>query len=293
LNVAHHTFRQAEVQGKWLHEIGGIIVKQERRDDAQLRKKIMLIIDHELSKQNPDMKMIEAFSAVLNEMEHGAQPLDPKEREEAIKNLKQACHKIMEKKTIDSAKPMRGRRMVRKTVAVLCTILVVFGLMLGTVCAIGGVSPITVLENIGHAIFGWEVGEPVEIEGLTFIRNGEPKQYDNIEQCLQEEGLDICYPTWLPEGVNVESILMLSTGTNDTIIYEMNSDIVYLSINTQEQIEDILKMHYSEINTDGICIYYNLDENIYRAKVEISNIIYSISSYDLEIIKNMALGLIG
>ena len=62
---------------------------------------------------------------------------------------------------------------------------------------------------------------------------------------------------------------------------------------TQEQIDDILRMHYSEINTDGICIYYNLDENIYRAKVEISNIIYSISSYDLEIIKNMALGLIG
>ena len=77
-------------------------MKQECRDDAQLRKKIMLIIDHELSKQNPDLKMIEAFSAVLQEMDHGAQQLDPEEREEEIKNLKRECHGILNDKTHDS-----------------------------------------------------------------------------------------------------------------------------------------------------------------------------------------------
>lgn len=266
-------------------------MKQERRDDAQLRKKIMLIIDHELSKQNPDMKMIEAFSAVLNEMDHGVQPLDPKEREEAIKNLKQACHEIMEKKTIDSAKPMRGRRMVRKTVAVLCTILVVFGLMLGTVCAIGGVSPITILENIGHEIFGWEVGEPVEIEGLTFIRNGEPKQYDSIEQCLREEGLDVCYPTWLPEGVRVETILVFSDESINEVVYKMNSDTLYISFSTQDDIEVIKNQDYILEELDGIVFYYTKTDELYKVKIEVSENVYSISAIDLNIIKNIIIGL--
>ena len=267
-------------------------MKQERRDDAQLRKKIMLIIDHELSKQNPDMKMIEAFSAVLNEMEHSAQPLDPKEREEAIKNLKQACHEIMEKKTIDSAKPMRGRRMVRKTVAVLCTILVVFGLMLGTVCAIGGVSPITILDNIGHAIFGWEVGEPVEIEGLTFIRNGEPKQYDSIEQCLREEGLDICYPTWLPEGVKLESVLSVSGDGYERYIYKFNSDSVYISIDTSVNINEFEYLDYTiEEIDDGKKVYYKYNGTLCNAKLELNGIVYSISSEKIEIIKKIIMGL--
>ena len=269
-------------------------MKQERRDDAQLRKKIMLIIDHELSKQNPDMKMIEAFSAVLNEMDHGVQPLDPKEREEAIKNLKQACHEIMEKKTIDSAKPMRGRRMVRKTVAVLCTIIVVFGLMLGTVCAIGGVSPITVLENIGHAIFGWEVGESVDIEGMTFIRNGEAKHYESVEQCLAQEDLNICEPTWLPEGVKIEAIVMLSGADYDRIIYRLNTDDITINIDLTDQTDDFQNIDYSAITIDeNRILFYTFEENRYRAQLATVGMVYIFTANDIHIIENIVKGLKG
>ena len=83
-------------------------MKQESRDDAQLRKRIILIIYHELSKKNPDFRMIEAFSAVLQEIDHSAQQLDPEEREEDIKNLKRECHGILNDKTLDSTQPARG-----------------------------------------------------------------------------------------------------------------------------------------------------------------------------------------
>ena len=267
-------------------------MKQECRDDAQLRKKIMLIIDHELSKQNPDMKMIEAYSAVLNEMDHSAQQLDPEEREEAIKNLKRACQDMTDNKVIYSAQPVRRRRMVRKTVTVLCTILVVFGLMLGTVCAIGGVSPITVLENIGHAIFGWEVGEPVEIEGLTFIRNGEPKQYDSIEQCLREEGLDICYPTWLPDGIRVESVLVLSNDENDRVVYRLNSDSITINVNLSEKIEDIKSLDYTELSiNDQLQIYYKYNENMNSAKFDIAGIVYTMTADSIQVVEKIALNM--
>lgn len=278
--------------GTWTYKNGGTIVKQKCRDDEQLRHQIMQVIDYELSKQNPDMKLVEAYSAVLRQQEHGACLPDPGQQKKALRKLKRTYRTVTAADSGGTRQTLRWRKTVHRVSGVLCSVIVVIGLLFGSVYAAGGLSPTEILENIGQALFGWEIGEGVEIEGMTFVRNGTSMHYDSIEQCLAEEHLDICYPTWLPDGVRVESVLVFSEDSDHEIIFHMNSDKVYISMNRQEKIENIREMHYTADEINGIPFYYLFgDQERYYAKVDFFGRVYSVTSNDFSIVKNVIAGM--
>lgn len=260
--------------------------------NQELRNHLNELIDIELRKSNPDMNLIDESNALLDILEGGMydQPITVEKKE--IKKILKKYKIIIQKQKVSDIHP-HAKSTWRKipVVACICLFLIVLPITVG---AIAGLSPAELLEQISSRIFSWDIGSAHEIEGMTFIRNGEAKHYDSIEQCLAQEDLDICEPTWLPEGVKIESIVMLSGGEYDRIIYELNTDDITISINFTDQTDDFQNIDYSIKEISENCIlYYTFEEERYRAQMINAGKVYVLTANDFHIIENIAKGLKG
>ncbi|MBP3918928.1 MAG: DUF4367 domain-containing protein, partial [Clostridia bacterium] len=146
--------------------------------------------------------------------------------------------------------------------------------------------------NFGKTIFNWKIDDPVEVNGMTFIRNGESRQYATIEECLQYENLDIYCPTWLPDGIYVESIIIYSSNGANQIILKFNTDTILFGAQKIELNNRITEdEEYSKIEINGILAYYNEVEGQYHAKIVIDDYIYSLTTPNIDIMENIISGL--
>lgn len=92
-------------------------------------------------------------------------------------------------------------------------------MMLIVVSSFSSASPVDLILSLSRRIFNLEINKPYDYGELTFIRNGEARTYDNIEDCLGEENLDILYPTWLPDGVSIECVKIINDVEGDVVIF--------------------------------------------------------------------------
>ena len=129
--------------------------------------------------------------------------------------------------------------------------------------------------------FVQDIGIPyVEIEGITFVRNGDVAEYGSISECLKEENLDVCYPTWLPEGMYIKSILLFPKEKGDEIILELNDSSVTFSIALYEK-KSYETGDYSTVEVGDRTVYYVMHE-FYNGNVLINGYQYSVSVYDFD-----------
>ena len=162
--------------------------------------------------------------------------------------------------------------------------------------AVTGDTPQAILNKLGEAIYNWKIGEAVEVDGLVFTRYGEPRQYDTVEECLRTEELDIYYPGWLPEGVDVQKIIVYDADGYEHVAFVMNTEVLTYSvhINMPMGIPEQVKKEYSILEIDGITVYYSDLDNRYGAQLEIDQSIYHISTDSLaalnKIVENLRKG---
>ena len=248
------------------------------------------LIDIELGKTNPDMNLIEECSALLDILEGGVYDPQLVDENQALNKLYKKYRKIIKNQKVSEIPPQtRSTWKKIPVVACICLLLIVLPITVG---AVVGLSPAELLEQLGSQIFSWDIGSAQEIEGMTFIRNGEAKQYGNIEECLKAEELYVYVPTWLPDGGVVESIIVWSDEYANEIIYKMSVDSVYISANFKENMEDIKEFDGIIVEENGELIYYTFaasGECI--AKVEFSGIVYSISAENIDVVKKIILGM--
>lgn len=261
------------------------------QDDEQIREYINRIIDHELNKPDPNMNMINAYSAILNYREGGKYTLHPKKRKEELKKLSRAYKEAYRQRKPEKRVMPIWSKCLLKAGTVICSIILIIGLSVFTVSAFNGVSPAEVLSNFGKAIFAWNIGEPVEVNKITFTRLGESKQYNSIEECIQSENLSIYYPAWLPEGVYVESIFVVNSNDGDEVNIKFNTDSVLFNICRKAQENDINEENYNKIEVNGITVLYFEFENKYYASIELDKYLYSITTSDIDVLKNIVSGL--
>lgn len=261
------------------------MTEKERADKEALHKYLNRMIDSELDNPEPDMDFISECNAFLDEIEKGECEPDLRIRHDEIKKLYESYRAMHGEKSEKN----RTDRMSWSKISIAACICLFILIVPITAGAMNGLTPIELLENIGSKIFSWDSGKKVEIDSMTFIRNGEATEYDSIEDCLNQEQLDIYYPTWLPEGTVIESAVMLMTEKGESVLFEFNDPTISLVINLYQLEYSLSEYTIMEINTQTA--YYMELDNEYSGILTIDEYQYSVTAPDMDTVVNMLQGL--
>ncbi len=208
-------------------------MNEKEQNREILSQYLLKLIDDELDKDDCNMELIDKYNAILDELDGNASDPDPKRKEQALKELRKAYREAASKKQAATEEPTKVKRRFRfpkwKVVAAACLCLIIMTPM--AVSAFSGVGPIELIANLGRRIFTMEKNTPYDYGMLTFMRTGESKLYRNIEECLKQEKLDdILYPTWLPDGMKIESVMFANDGEGDTVVFQFNDDSIQMVV---------------------------------------------------------------
>lgn len=124
---------------------------------------------------------------------------------------------------------------------------------------------------------------------MTLIRsNGESVKYDSLEKAVKAKGLDIYYPTWLPDGVRIESVYVNETADGREVMLEFNSNSLSMSIECGNQSDmNLAGSDYTKNNLGGIEVYsFNFENEIF-SKFDLEGNLYSIVVSDFETLEKM------
>lgn len=249
--------------------------------DIELIRYLDHCIDEELSKpvDDQDMELIEKYNAVIEKLQPDTYKPNPIVKERQLKALRDRC-KNDQKNSIRVSHGFHGFKKNRIAVATVAAVISVTSLTVVT-CAVSNKTPIQLIQDFGNKIFGVNPGEPVDIGDMTLIRsNGESVKYGSLEEAVKAEGLDIYYPTWLPDGVHIESVYVNETADGREVMLVFNSDSVSMSIECGKDDESYtLDQGYTENNINGINVYalnfggeiftkFNLDGDEYSIRLE-------------------------
>lgn len=141
-----------------------------------------------------DMELVQECGALMTELLNAPCHLTDEEIQQRFEALKKRIEK-----------DERGKKTLprfRKRLAVCAAAVIV---LIG--CTVGAYAYSPSFQDWIHKTLALPIGGKIEEDGVTFIREGEPKVYPDMETLMKEEGLEnILYPKELPEGVKIESV---------------------------------------------------------------------------------------
>lgn len=192
-----------------------------------VRKWLFAIIDAELDKdpEERDYDLIEECSECERELPTEGAGMSEKELAVGLERIKAQVSETEGK----DIKIIKTKKKSKKSVRVIVILAAAISVMLLSVTAMaisqGKSVGKFISENI-QKIFNMDASEQIEEGGITLIKNGERLQYSSIEEVTTAMGYNILYPSYLPQGVNVEEIILTNTDDNDkTIISFVTNDI--------------------------------------------------------------------
>ncbi len=153
------------------------------------------------------------------------------------------------------------------------------------------------LSEFGNRIVELLVGEEAEDNGVTIIQNGEFESYDSLDQFLNNNDLNILYPTVFPSGIELTNIQVFNSSKIETensskILFFTNSkDIAFYIYADFDSSKDIVKNAFGtkKIINDYTC--YILEDGIIQYDFVFNNYLYTVnaSSHEeaIEIINNL------
>ena len=241
------------------------------------------MIDQELDKPEPDMELIDEYNIMLDDIENEVFKPNPAMKAKQLQKLYSEYHNKHTHKI-----KFQVRWKWSKMVAAVCVIILLIAIPV-TIAAINGISPVNLITTLGNKIFSWEVGEAVEFDGITLIRNGEAIKYDSIEDCVKKENLDIYYTSWLPEGVSIVTVILLTTEEQGVLIIKYSDENI--SFTCEKEISEDYGKIDNQIDINGVTAYYRVLNNKYLANMVLEEKMYSISANHFEEMVNILNGL--
>ena len=252
--------------------------------DIEMIRYLDHCIDEELSKpvDDQDMELIEKYNAVIEKLQPDTYKPNPAVKAQQLKELCDRS-KYGRKSNIRFV-----RRFNKVAAAALIAVASVTSLTVIT-CAASHKMPIQLLQDLGNKLFEIKPGESIDIGNMTLIRsNGESVKYDSLEKAVKAKGLDIYYPTWLPDGVRIESVYVNETADGREVMLEFNSNSLSMSIECGNQSDmNLAGSDYTKNNLGGIEVYsFNFENEIF-SKFDLEGNLYSIVVSDFETLEKM------
>lgn len=164
----------------------------------------------------------------------------------------------------------------------MLVVMLVLGMTVTTMAGAAGYSNAYdwIKDNMA-AIFSWGPGS-YDVDGITVIKGNETNRYESVEDFLKEENIDILYPSSLPEGVVLQTVVMTEYGDGKyAVIFQYNSNNISISIyNFDLYLSDIPEPNETiKIGEYEYTITY-LSKKSYQANCIIDQYAYTIVSSD-------------
>ena len=129
----------------------------------------------------------------------------------------------------------------------------------------GYASAFEYVSAMAKDLFNMNDGEMVEDGNITIIKNGEYTNYTSIEQMVQEEKLDIMYPTNLPDGLEIEKIIMVDLEDGKTSI-----EFIFSNIKTSLLINNYYSIKQEDLESNNSSILKTNCSTFYMVKKDIT-----------------------
>ena len=242
---------------------------------ATKEQKIQMLcqmIDNETDKPEDeiDFALIGECSAYLRELSDKAAEATKEQKRRILQQIKAHHNQTATK----SAKVLRPNwKTARKAVAIAIAAALLLTLTLSVIAKVKGYSSAWeyVKDNL-QKIASMDSGDRVNDEGITLVKNDGVIAYKSIEELFESEGLDILYPTELPDGVRITKISQQNVSQERTVYcYKFTDENLYILASTVSgvSLEDLEKyeliqtgkmMFYIEQTLEGNCQAVGYDE---------------------------------
>ena len=241
---------------------------------ATKEQKIQMLcqmIDNETDKPEDeiDFALIGECSAYLRELSDKAAKATKEQKQRILQQIKAHHNQTATK----SAKVLRPNwKTARKAVAIAIAAALLLTLTLSVIAKVKGYSSAWeyVKDNL-QKIAGMDAGDRVNDEGITLIKNDGVVAYKSIEELLESEGLDIMYPSELPEGVHITKISQQTIDENYILYcYKFTDETLFITASTTSSFSSENLKNYKQLENDLVVAYL----------IEKENFEYQIVAYD-------------
>ena len=239
----------------------------ESATDEQKVRALNIIIDRELEKPENEVDM-ELIKSCMNTIEniHGGV------RERSNKELNENLNRITSSKQKRRYTLFTFRHFV-KVASIMLVVMLALGMTITTMARAAGYSNAYdwIKDNMSY-----------DVDGITVIKGNETNRYESVEDFMKEENIDILYPSSLPEGVVLQTVVVTEYGDGKyAVIFQYNSNNISISIyNFDLYLSDIPEPNETiKIGEYEYTITY-LSKNSYQANCIIDQYAYTIISSD-------------
>lgn len=246
-------------------------------NDNSLILKIAFILETEINKDYEEMDAGLVYECVdfLMEMEGDEKRLTSSEIRENIKEIPFVDEFQGSNKT-------KGIQFTRKAfwVAACLTILM---LVANLAAAAFGTDIVSLFKQWGVNFVDMIAGEKLDAGSITIIKPNYSASYDTIEELLAAEGLQILYPSYLPDGYSIHSVTYVEfEGKQELVFFSGNADVsVQVGIDARLTAEELENPESIEKIADYTC-YIVSDVGFVQASFVFENNVYTVktNSYD-------------
>ena len=170
-------------------------------------------------------------------------------------------------------KKLRAKR-IAIIAAVLAVLIALFGIF-----AIGSGGPVTeFFRQMGNSIHEFLDGGPKEHSGITFYKYDKKIEYSSLEEFKESEGVDILYPTWLPENEKIVEISYLVVEGTEMFMLYTNEPDYSIEVEVDAELTENFKLNWTKREVAGYLIYYmNVPEYV-QANFVYENNLYCVKS---------------
>lgn len=247
--------------------------------DEQKIDRLTDIINAELSKPESqrDLDLIQECCDYIKD-------LMPQEARHSEEELKAKCDTLKAKAQVMPEKKKRLHKISRKAMAAIIAAALIVSIGIVTAAATGliGKAASYVAEHVSE-LLEMEPGDKKELDGMTIIKNGHYTKYDTIEDLLTNEGLEIMYPTVLPEGVHIEKIWLIPEGDTAkySVAFEMSSDDISCFVCNYYQTDTDVIEHKDYLSPNGLTFcWFETGVGTFQAVGQIKGYEYVIVTHD-------------
>ena len=135
-----------------------------------------------------------------------------------------------------------------------------------------------IFREMGNSIHQLLESGPKEYGNITLYKSDETSTYSSIEELTDSEGIEILYPSWLPENEKIIGVWHFIEDASE--VYLMQSDVPNHSIRIKVNCEltETLKLNCTEKEIAGFLVYYKKYPEYTQANFVYNNDCYAIKA---------------
>ncbi len=264
-------------------------------DNQEFIKKLELLRDLEAEKpvEEMDVSLVMACVELILELRGETVNFTPEEVEEKVRKIP-FVEETSSLNTPPQSVKSRSTKVKSRKILLIAAIISIL-------IAIFAVSSIAFdwnifdeLKNRFGTVFDVPVNQVIDVDGVSVVRYGEDKDYENIEIALQSEDVNILYPLKISNDVELKKLLFYQKNQQEKINFVFDDEELLYSVTLNETLSDDIKniasenlkisgydCYLIEMNDIGsIQIYFDYNGNSYK-------VTYNNKQDLLEIIENL------